>query len=183
MVVCLFQQESIAGAQFTALWPIRNDVDLTSSESEEEDVKPSFKQYHDAMKSFQDIKWLRDLVRKESQEQQPFAGRGVFAPRGFAEEDLCVARYSGNLVDDSGNLMISCPATANLFVLHPVLASRPHSASHCAKIKGRRSNLMVDGSHHAHSQFDSMPNRNGLDWGSCINSSISSAKANCKIIW
>jgi hypothetical protein len=33
------------------------------------------------------------------------------------------------------------------------------------------------------SKFDNAPDRGGLPWGSCLNSSLTEAKANCKCVW
>ena len=181
-MVCLFVQNLPDRAHFTMLWPLREETALSSESEgkEEQDDVPTFQEYRAAMTSFNNVKWLRDVERKAS--NQPGAGKGVFACRDF-EAEVCIAIYSGHLVSDDGKNVILCPSTLSLFQRLPALATRSWSAGHCAKIKGRRTNLMVDGTHHACSDYDFVVDRNGLNWGSCINSSIYLQAVNCKIIW
>lgn len=143
----------------------------TESDSDEKSQEP--RNYETCMKSYRLIKWKRDVERRKS--SLPLAGKGLFAVR-YLGSTVCVAAYPGNLVSDDGVVMQECPHTQSLFHAIPALPQRPWSASHCAKIKGRRSNLMVDGTHHACSDFDNWTNRNNLPWGSCLNSSVTEAK-------
>jgi hypothetical protein len=93
-----------------------------------------------------------------------------------------VALYRGHLVDDGGAIVISCPHTEELFKKYPQVR-RPFSKSHAAKVNRMRINHMIDGSHHTCSTFDNNPDRCGVPWGSCLNSSVTEAEANCRIMW
>jgi hypothetical protein len=178
-IVNLLQDED----KYLVLWPKPSEVDL-SSESEFEHVvtgakpKDTFNSFHKATESLSKIKWLFDICRKPS----PLGGSGLFVLRKLGK-DICVARYSGHLVTDDGVVVFHCSETDALFASIPSLAARGFSVGHCAKIEGRRSNLMVDGSHHACSRFDTFPDRNHVPWASCINSSITQHDANCIIKW
>jgi hypothetical protein len=181
MLVCLFQQETIERLrQYTLLLVLDEFTFESDSEAPVEVERPTFQQYHDAMASFKGIKWKRDLERKKS--SLTGAGKGIFAVHNF-DPSVCIALYSGHLVDDSGTIVITCPTTAGLFTANPYLAARPFSASHCAKVKSMRTNLMVDGSHHACSNFDLAADRADVPWGSCLNSSVTETKANCILKW
>lgn len=183
----LFDRSSVNLLQdedkYLVLWPKPSEVDL-SSESECEHAvtcakpKDTFNSFHKATESLSKIKWLHDICHKPS----PLGGSGIFALRELGK-DICVARYSGHLVTDDGRVIFHCSETDALFASIPSLAARRFSVGHCAKIEGRRSNLMVDGSHHACSRFDTFPDRNHVPWASCINSSITQPDANCIIKW
>ncbi len=123
------------------------------------------------------IEWLRDLIRKESGTD---AGRGIFTVTEILPE-TSVALYWGNLVNQDGAVQIKCEATSNLRKLLPNI-TRPFSRGHCASVESQRSQLWVDGSHHMGSNYDSHPKRNGVPWGSCLNSShMTGVPPNCCI--
>ena len=189
---------------FSLLSPKRDEFELTSSGTEDDDASDSigkcsvmpapapppppggsstatresiYAKYEKAMESFSSIEWNVDVHRKST----PDSGSGIFALRDIPA-DVCIALYQGNVVDSAGNIVIECPHTKSLFAQHP-LAIRPFSASHCATIMSRREEHMVDGSHHACTTFDSTKDRSNLPWGALLNSSITSFSANCKIKW
>jgi hypothetical protein len=133
--------------------------------------------YENAMESFSLIEWNVHLCRKEG-----LFGKGIFNIT-VLQKDVCVAQYWGNLVDDDGNVKISCPYTESLLNALPS-AKLSFSLGHCAKVLGTRENLMVDGSHHRCSDFDMLKNRSNLPWGACLNSSYNSGfSANCRTVW
>ena len=81
------------------------------------------------------------------------------------------AKYQGHLVHEDGTLAKLCPLTSILFFTHSQLGLIKFSKSHCLSVWSRRSNLKIDGSHHATTAFDKSPDRGNLPWGACVNSS------------
>jgi hypothetical protein len=57
------------------------------------------------MASFTKIKWLRNLVRKDSETP---AGKGIFAVNHVIPARTTVACYWGNVVDDTGLIQVRC---------------------------------------------------------------------------
>jgi hypothetical protein len=99
-------------------------------------------------------------------------------------------RYEGHLVHTDGTIAQINLCTEILFQNLPELRQVPFSLENCASILGKRSNLkvcyfcfvlflflncsqsfQVDGSHHTGTKYDSLPDRAGVPWGACVNSS------------
>jgi hypothetical protein len=77
-----------------------------------------------------------------------------------------------------------CPLTSILFLEVPQLGSIKFSKSHCLSVWSHRSNLKIDGSHHATTAFDKIHDRNNIPWGACVNSSQDTGlEPNCKLEW
>jgi hypothetical protein len=131
------------------------------------------------MESLEELRWPEHIGRQESGTS---AGRGIFAKRHIAS-GACVARYWGHLVDFTGLIHIKCESTTNLLMAVPD-ARRPFSKAHAVSLMGQPVNLFVDGSHHTGSKYDTSPNRNGIPWGACLNSSFQTGvAANCELRW
>ena len=119
---------------------------------------------------------------------------------------VCAGHYRGHKVaatttSKAGAIVVVCPLTAELFLLHPDLAEYPYSRGHLAAVKGIQTGLQVCGAHHAatrsdsksmhlslltlYTRFDKMKNRGGLPWGGCFNScdNVGDGKPNCYIRW
>ena len=78
---------------------------------------------------------------------------------------------------------IPCEATFNLCKSFPHII-RPFSLAHAVTVDLHRSNLFVDGSHHLGSTYDSHPDRNGVPWAACVNSSMHTGIApNCVCVF
>ena len=61
-------------------------------------------------------------------------------------------------------------------------ARRPFSRAHGVTVDKQPVNLCVDGSHHTGSKYDLFPNRNGVPWAACLNSSQQTGiAANCEL--
>jgi hypothetical protein len=153
--------------------------------------------YQKCLASFATIRWNVHVRRGFSSG----AGKGIFAMIPIAKH-VCVALYFGHLVDSNGVVVVSCPFTSSLFQRLPDV-QRPYSRAHCVKVNSVACPhaLIVDGefayfyctefihdtshtgSHHACSKFDTVQDRSGVPWGSCLNSSVTKGVANCKIQW
>ena len=73
---------------------------------------------------------------------------------------VCVRHYRGHKVaatttSKAGAIVVVCPETAKLFLLHTDLADFPYSRGHLAAVKGIQTGLQVCGAHHAATRSDS----------------------------
>jgi hypothetical protein len=91
------------------------------------------------MDSLSSIVWNETIHRKHASK---VCGKGIFALQPVCT-GVCVAEYSGHLVDDRGNVMVICPVTEKLFQDYPEV-KRPYLRSHCVKIN-KLGLFMVDG--------------------------------------
>ena len=115
---------------------------------------PCYRQWFNAMASLQKLNWPHDIRRGETGTD---AGRGIFVDVWVDPGDA-VARYWGHLVDETGILQIECPATTEFFK-NCSDARRPWSLAHGVSVNRKRSNLIVDGSHHLGSAYDQCERR------------------------
>jgi hypothetical protein len=115
---------------------------------------PCYSKWFNAMASLQKLNWPHDIRRGETGTD---AGRGIFVDVWVRPGDV-VARYWGHLVDETGKLQIECPATTELFK-NCSDARRPWSLAHGVTVDRKRSNLIVDGSHHLGSAYDQCERR------------------------
>jgi hypothetical protein len=88
-----------------------------------------FQGYYQCMDSLATIVWNETICRKVASKVY---GKGIFALQPLGSR-VCVAAYSGHLVDDKGNVVVICPVTEKLFTDLPKV-QRPYSRSHGVKI-------------------------------------------------
>jgi hypothetical protein len=115
---------------------------------------PCYSKWLNAMSLLEKLEWPHSVWRQET---DTAAGRGIFV-NVWVEKGDTVARYWGHLVDDCGIMQIECPVTTLLFNNCPD-AKRPFSLAHGVTVDRRRSNLIVDGSHHLGSAYDACERR------------------------
>jgi len=91
-----------------------------------------------------------------------------------------IALYWGHVTNSKGVMQFPCSATLNLFKAVPRIKQR-FSIEHGVSLKLYGDvNLMVDGSHHLGDEYDNHPQRKGVPWAACINSSSQTGiAANC----
>jgi hypothetical protein len=104
--------------------PVAKAKAVTVVEAVLRSVGDPFNGFNNCMESLESVKWNHDVYRKDS----PGAGKGIFCLRPI-KKGVCVALYSGHLVDDKGAVVISCPLTASLFTRLPSV-KRPYSRGH-----------------------------------------------------
>jgi hypothetical protein len=110
---------------------------------------PCYFKWFNAVALLQKLNWPHDIWRQET---DTAAGRGIFVGV-WVEKGDTVARYWGHLVDNCGIVQMECPVTTLLFK-NCSDARRPFSLAHGVTVDRRRSNLIVDGSHHIGSTYD-----------------------------